>query len=125
MYINLKQAVEKVIFFSDPSMGQQEQNIIRRPTWSKQDCFWKIINLNHWWHSAICFLKNRVVEGKKFFLSHPPSIFQEHAAQRCQRRKPKGCENGKRRAKLGNKLGKGNMHLLFSTSCKSVLIIFI
>jgi len=26
-----KQLVEKVIFFSDPFMGQQEQNIIRRP----------------------------------------------------------------------------------------------
>jgi len=30
--------------------------------------------------------------------------------------KPKGCGNGKRRAKLGNKLGKDNMHLSFSTS---------
>jgi len=35
----------------------------------------------------------------------------------CQSRKPKGCENGKRRAKLGNKLGKGNIHQSFSTSC--------
>jgi len=30
----------------------------------------------------------------KFFLSHQPSIFQEHAAQRCQSCKPKGCGNG-------------------------------
>jgi len=26
------------------------------------------------------------------FFSHQPSIFQEQAAQRCQSRKPKGCE---------------------------------
>ena len=48
---------------------------------------------------------------------HQPSIFQEHAAQCCQSRKPKWCGNGKRRAKLGNRLGKGNIHQSFSTSC--------
>jgi len=31
------------------------------------------------------------LKGKKFFLSHQASIFQEHAVQRCQSRKPKGC----------------------------------
>ena len=34
-----------------------------------------------------------------------------------QNPKPKGCENGKRRAKRGNRCGKDNMHLSFSTSC--------
>jgi len=62
-----------------------------------------------------------LVEGKKFFLSHQPSIFQEHAVQRCQSRKPKGCGNGKRRAKLGNRLGKDNIHQGFSTSCSELL----
>ena len=36
--------------------------------------------------------------------------------------KPKGCGNGKRRAKLGNRLGKDNIHLSFSTSCKEFLL---
>ena len=64
-----------------------------------------------------------MVEAKKFFLSHQPSIFQEHAAQRCQSRKPKGCGNGKRRAKLGNRLGKSNIHLIFSTACLFLIVV--
>jgi len=53
-----------------------------------------------------------LVERKKnIFLSHQPSIFQEHAAQRCQSRKPKGCGNGAAlrasEAALENRLGKG------------------
>ena len=59
---------------------------------------------------------NKWNKKKAHFNFHQPSIFQEHAAQRCQRRKPKGGENGKRSAKLGNRLGKDNMHLSFSTS---------
>ncbi len=59
-----------------------------------------------------------IERNKIFFLSHQPSIFQEHAVQRCQSRKPKGCGDGKRRAKLENRRGKDNMHLSFSTSCQ-------
>jgi len=42
----------------------------------------------------LLFKKQIWLKQKKFFLSHQPSIFQEHAAQRCQSRKPKACGNG-------------------------------
>jgi len=39
---------------------------------------WLKIKNNPWWYLKVNF--------------HQPSIFQGHAAQRCQSRKPKGCE---------------------------------
>ena len=60
----------------------------------------------------------QLVEKLRCILSLPnlfPSLARRFAC--CQSRKPKGCGNGKRRAKLGNRLGKGNIHLSFSTSC--------